>query len=148
MKRNPRHEQFGRLVALLGDATEAARQTGYKDGPGLSVTAHKLMQKPQVQTVIADERARLANGQQITNDEIIEGLAEIAKDKNNAAAARVSAYRTLAEVRGMLKAPETSLPDALSSMLEAVARGAQRQIEQRTQPVIEAPFREVAETTT
>lgn len=142
----PRHEQFARALAVTGDATAAAAQVGYKPGNGLKVTAHRLAQRADVQAVVADERERLAQGQQITNDQIVSGLAGIARDNGNPAAARVSAYRTLADINGLLDAPQVELPQGLSLFLSAIAAGAAvgRQGLVGTGDV-EVPFRELIE---
>lgn len=99
MKANPRQEKFARLATIM-DATSAAREAGYKDGPGLRVTACKLMKKPHVRAIMAAEQAKITQTQNISYGEIVEGLTEIARDKANPASARVGAYRTLAELWG------------------------------------------------
>lgn len=142
MSINPRHAEFARRVAVLGDATEAARQTRYS-GNGIRVTAAKLMKKPEVQAIIAEERARLSQSQQITNDEIVTGLAEIANDRANPPAARVSAYRTLAEIRGMLRTADSGLPEGLTAMLNALANGLAQGAARNVAPTIEGSYREV-----
>lgn len=38
------------LVDYRCSATEAARRAGYREGPGLRVTASRLMKRPEVQT--------------------------------------------------------------------------------------------------
>ncbi len=88
---HPRHQQFASPLAVTGDATAAAALVGYKPGNGLKVTAHRLGQRPDVQIIVAEERDRLAQGQQITNNRIVAGLAGIAEDKANPAATSVRA---------------------------------------------------------
>lgn len=124
----PRHEQFARTLAVSGDATAAAAQVGYKPGNGLKVTAHRLAQRPEVQVIVAEERERLVQGQQISNDRIVAGLAEIAEDRANPTAARVSAYRTLADIRGMMGGTSQELPPAAVFLLEAIGRGTKREL--------------------
>jgi hypothetical protein len=136
----PRHEQFARTLAVTGDATAAAAQVGYKPGNGLKVTAHRLAQRADVQAVVADERERLAQTQQITNDEIMAGLAGIARDSGSPAAARVSAFRTLADIKGLMTAPQAELPSGLDLFLKAIAAGAsvgrQEQVSEATNTLL------------
>ncbi len=56
---------------------------------GLKVTAHRLAQRLNVQVIVEEERQRLAQGQQISNDRAVASLAGIADDRANPAAARV-----------------------------------------------------------
>ena len=63
--------------------------------------------------------------QRISNDEILDGLASIAQDPSNPAAARVSAYRTLADIRGM-SGMQQELPPGLTVLLAAIGRGAEQ----------------------
>jgi hypothetical protein len=99
-----------------------------------------------VQAVVADERDRLAQDQQITNDEIVAGLAGIARDRGNPAAARVSAYRTLADIKGLMAAPLAELPQGLGIFLKAIAAGAASGRREQVSTVdVEGEFRETQE---
>ena len=87
---------------------------------------------------------RLAQDQQITNTEIMAGLAGIARDSGNPAAARVSAYRTLADIKGLMAAPLAELPQGLGMFLKAIAASATTgQREQVSAPDVEVTFRDV-----
>lgn len=56
--------------------SEAAKAAGYKDGPGLKVTASKLLRKPEVRALI-EERVQ---NEIVTSNEVLEGILGIARN--------------------------------------------------------------------
>jgi hypothetical protein len=99
-----------------------------------------------VQIIVAEERERLARGHQVGNDEIVSGLLQEARGEgmNTTAASRVGAWRTLADIRGLLGGTQTELPQGLAIFLEAIAAGAASgQREQECSADVEGEFRDV-----
>ena len=60
---NERQQKFCEIyVQNGGKATEAARAAGYKEGPGIRVTAHNLLKLPHVQAEV-DKQIRVQMAQ-------------------------------------------------------------------------------------
>jgi phage terminase small subunit len=60
-----------------GNATEAARRAGYRNGPGLRITAHRVLTKANVQTAVADLRRTLLSKRVMTAEEVLEEQSRI-----------------------------------------------------------------------
>lgn len=57
-KASLREEQFAKAYAATGKGSSAARKAGYADGPGIHVTASRLLRRPKVKAAIVAEIER------------------------------------------------------------------------------------------
>jgi len=120
---NQRQQAFATAYVAYQNATRAASAAGYKGNPAtLAITGHKLLKLSKVQDAIEAAKARLPTNQSLpTDDDIIRGLAREAAGlgPDTTSASRVTAWRTLAEIRGM-NARSGDLPTALVTLLAGV----------------------------
>lgn len=61
-----------------GNATEAARRAGYRDGPGIRVTARRLLTKANIQAAIAERRRTILSARILTADEVLQEQSRLA----------------------------------------------------------------------
>lgn len=74
-----REERF--VVEFLitgGNAAEAARRAGYKDGPGLYHSASRLLRKAHVQAAIAERRRSILSARILTAEEVLQEQSRLA----------------------------------------------------------------------
>ena len=120
-----KQKAFAFHYAANGNGTQAARSSGYSEN-GIRVTAHRMLTKPNIKAAIAAREQEIAvverQSHSVSPVEIITGLHREATGSRSPAA-RVSAWRTLADIHGMLGGGETELPLGLAKFLEALGRG-------------------------
>lgn len=116
-----KQKQFANLYALLGNASEAARQAGYSERSA-KVTACRLLTKANVAHAVAERRAEYAAELQITKEDVIAGVlsaVEMARRQENPAA-MIQGCSALARLLGYFT-PETA---RVEIGLDAAAVGA------------------------
>jgi phage terminase small subunit len=74
---NPRHERFCLLYVLLGNATEAYRQSGYRP-QNADVKGPRLLGNVGIESRIAELRAQNSRKAKLSLDDAVELLCEIA----------------------------------------------------------------------
>lgn len=113
---------FANLMAAGSlSATQAYINAGYSP-KGAAVEASRALRKPHVQQAIAARKQEIASSQhqlQVTPALITSGLLREAQHADTASA-RVAAWRTLADIHGMMSGSQTQLPQALGAFLEGV----------------------------
>lgn len=74
-----REERFAvEFLITGGNATEAARRAGYRDGPGIRVTARRLLTKANIQAAIAERRRSILSERILTADEVLQEQSRLA----------------------------------------------------------------------
>ena len=73
-----KQERFVKEYARSGNGTNAAKKAGYRDGPGIRVTAHRQLTKANVSQAIQGELARIAL--KVTPDRVQRRLDEISHE--------------------------------------------------------------------
>lgn len=121
-----RHQAFAdQYVKLNFNGTQAAITAGYAE-TGAHVTANRLLKNPKIRSAIEARKREVADAMRsaskVSPAEIITGLHREATDSRSPAA-RVSAWRTLADIHGMLGGAEAELPPGLSAFMAALGRG-------------------------
>ena len=77
-----RQERFVKHFAHLPNASAAARAAGYRDGPGIGVTACRTLKKANVKAALAKAEAEIA--EQITPGRVQRRLDEISHEAQSA----------------------------------------------------------------
>lgn len=73
-----RREVFIRRYLEIGNASQAYREAGYKDGPGTRQSAHRLLTSAYVQTRISEERQKLLAALDVKVEDVTRRLRDIA----------------------------------------------------------------------
>ena len=108
-------------------AAEAYREAGYS-ATGARQSASRLLGKAAVRDALAKRRVEVVRaGTLPSTEDIIRGLAAEARGEgpDTTASSRISAWRALADIHGLLGGSSPELPEGLKAMLEALARGAE-----------------------
>ena len=112
------HKQqlFIKHYVISGNGAESAVKAGYSPKSAKTIAAH-LIEKDNLRQLIEKERVILKDKLSITNEEIVQGLASIAKNEEEKSSDRHACYKTLAQINGMLKENTTNV--AIFSNMEA-----------------------------
>lgn len=82
-KLTPKQKAFADYYIECGNATEAYRKAGYKEGKNIGVDANKTLKKPKIAEYIA-ERTRPTKQKRIaTGDEVMEFLTAVMRGEVN-----------------------------------------------------------------
>ena len=76
--RNQRHEKFAREYVIDHNASQAAIRAGFTNGPGIGVTASRLLKDPKIADRIAYLDEKHLKAADITAERVLEELARIA----------------------------------------------------------------------
>lgn len=112
------------LTSAAWNATEAARQAGYKSPESLGPRLSK-----KYRSIIETQADLLQQSSLVSPKKVMEGLSEIALDKGNRASDRTKAYEILARIHGMLSEKMTvdiessSLRRELGGLAQSLALG-------------------------
>ncbi len=71
---NPSEQRFVDEYLLTGNASEAARKAGYPDTPHTGVLAHRLIKRPEIQTVIQSRMDERSARSDIEADLVLQGI--------------------------------------------------------------------------
>jgi hypothetical protein len=102
---NPRQQRFVDHVASNGgNAAQAYRDAGYSTPTPTTATAgaSRLLATDSVRNAVDAKRGHLQAASDISRVDVLKGLGEIAVDSDQPASARVSAWRTLADILGLV----------------------------------------------
>lgn len=125
-KLTPRQKLFVENLLKGMDATDAYCNAGYSSR-GARQSALRLLGCEAVAAELERRRGYVAEEfPGLTAEDIIRGLASEARGEgpDTTASSRISAWRTLADIHGLLGGNSPDLPEGLVTMLEALARGA------------------------
>ena len=89
-----KRERFVQHYVACGSASEAARLAGYSTNSAKQ-EGHRLLTFADVRSAIDIERARLRAKADLRTEDVVNGLLEIARDKDAPHSARVAAWRNL-----------------------------------------------------
>ncbi len=104
---SPKQERFASLYVTERCGVKAAIGAGYAPGPGIAVTASRLLRKANVQAAIAAQEARVAAEVSMTRQRVVRELleaVELARAQANPAG-MIAGWREIARMCG-LYAPE------------------------------------------
>lgn len=76
--RNARHEKFCREYVIDHNASKAAIRAGFTNGPGIGVTASRLLKDPKISERIAYLDEKHMKAADITAERVLEELGRIA----------------------------------------------------------------------
>lgn len=105
-----------------GNALQAARSAGYSESTAL-VNSHQWLENSRIQQAVDAHRQATsisADELQVTPAVITRGLFKEAQTAETGSA-RVAAWRTLADIHGMMSGGQQQLPEALGGFLRALA---------------------------
>ncbi len=122
---SPKRALFIENILKGMPAAEAYREAGYSPA-GARQSAARLLAKDEIQEELARRRYKMVHaGTLPTAEDIIHGLATEARGEgpDSTASSRISAWRALADIHGLLGGSSPELPEGLQMMLEALARG-------------------------
>ena len=105
---NESQRKFAEEYVVSGNGTDAARRAGYSEHSAAQQAA-RLKNHEGVQRYMLELRSKklqesidAVNGAVMSREEVIHGLRAIAEHEDLTPSARVSAYRTIADVEGYL----------------------------------------------
>lgn len=115
---------FARTYADTGNASEAARTAGYGEKHASSIGS-RLLQQQAVKAAIERLRFEQTADLDITDATVLDGLLAEAtwKGKGSSHAARVSAWKELADIKGLHKTPDIGAWGGISTLRIQVAVG-------------------------
>lgn len=94
-----KQKRFIEAYLVSFNASDAALKAGYSKKTAPFIGAENL-KKPQIADAIAKAQRKTSEKMMITKEDILNGLQEIAESKDNPAAARTSAWTTMAKMLG------------------------------------------------
>ena len=122
-----KRKMFASNYALTGNATEAARLAGFSSRSAKQ-EGHRLLTFADVQHAVEAERAKWQKKADLDAGLVLDGLLTIARDEDNAPAARVSAYRSLGDYLSLWHRP---------SAIDEMAKGFLEYLAGTSKPVVE-----------
>ena len=96
-----KQERFIDEYIIDGNATQAAIRAGYSEKTAYTIGRENL-NKPQIAKILKERRKQAVERINITQDDILKGLREIAVDKKAPKAPRVAAWTALAKMAGIM----------------------------------------------
>ena len=134
-KLTSKQEAFAMYSASGFNAYQSAVKAGYSENTALSKSSSWLENVGIQQAIQAHKQATSISAEelQVTPEVITRGLFKEAQTAETGSA-RVSAWRTLADIHGMMSGSQQELPTGLLQLLEMRAR----QLEERAPKSIEA----------
>lgn len=104
---SPRQQRFASLYVTKRCGVNAAIGAGYAPGPGIAVTASRLLRKANVQAAIAAQEALVAAEMGVTRQKVIRELQEAVDEARRIGdpMAMIAAWREIARICGYY-APE------------------------------------------
>ncbi len=93
-----RQRRFVEHYVALGNGAEAARQAGYKNGPGIYETAAELLRKPEIREAVDARQANTANELGLTRQWVLQ---QLAAKTDSEGASGVRALELIGKAHGM-----------------------------------------------
>ena len=120
----PMQAAFCRQYADTGNGTQSALAAGYSRNTA-PVVASRMLKDPRISGAIERLRLEATHEGDITDKTVLEGL--LAEANNNrkgaSSAARVSAWRELASIKGMHRSPDLGAWQGISELRIVVVLG-------------------------
>lgn len=113
----PMQAAFCKEYAVTGNGTQSAKNAGYSADNAAAI-ASKILKQPNVRAAIERLRFEQTADLDITDATVLDGLLAEAtwKGKGSSHAARVSAWKELADIKGLHKTPDIGAWQGISTI--------------------------------